>query len=72
MKGTLKLLAVSLIALMAFTTPSETPYQEMCGIRNTAFSAGEKVVFTVYYAVAGIYVNAGTATFTSMSLLILL
>lgn len=65
MKGTLKLLAVSLIALMAFTTPSETPYQEMCGIKNTAFSAGEKVVFTVYYAVAGIYVNAGTATFTN-------
>jgi hypothetical protein len=66
MKGTLKLLAVSVIALMAFTTDrAETPYQEMCGIKNTAFNAGEKVVFTVYYAVAGIYVNAGTATFTN-------
>jgi hypothetical protein len=65
MKGTVKLAGISLLALMAFTTDANTPYQEMCGIRNTAFKAGEKVAYTVYYAVAGIYVNAGTATFTN-------
>jgi hypothetical protein len=37
---------------------------EFCGIRNTAFSSGETISFTVFYSVAGIYVNAGNATFT--------
>ena len=38
---------------------------EFCGIKNTAFIAGEQVTFHVYYSVAGIYINAGTATFTN-------
>lgn len=37
---------------------------EFCGIRNTTFNAGEQITFNVFYAVAGIYVNAGTANFT--------
>lgn len=64
MKG-LKLSVLPLIALMAFSTKAETPFHEFCGIENTSFRAGEKVTYTVYYAVAGIYVNAGTATFTN-------
>lgn len=64
-KGLVKLLVIPLIALLAFSNRAETPFQEFCGIRNTAFKAGEKVSYTVYYAVAGIYVNAGTATFTN-------
>ncbi len=39
--------------------------QESCGIRNTAFKVGEEVTFTVYYTLAGIYVNAGKAVFTN-------
>lgn len=35
-----------------------------CGIKNTSFNTGEEVRFTIYYAVAGIYVNAGNASFT--------
>lgn len=65
MKGIFKITAVSVVTLMAFNTEVDTPYQEFCGIKNTAFNAGEKVSYTVYYAVAGIYVNAGTATFTN-------
>ncbi|HWB24460.1 MAG TPA: DUF3108 domain-containing protein [Chitinophagaceae bacterium] len=38
---------------------------DFCGIRNTAFKQGESITFTVYYSVLGIYVNAGTATFTT-------
>jgi hypothetical protein len=38
---------------------------EFCGIRNTAFKAGESITFTVYYSVIGIYINAGTANFTT-------
>src|ERR1051326_764229 len=65
MKGIVKLIVLSLIPLLAFTTQAETPYQDPCSIRNTAFKGGEKVTFTVYYNVAGIFVNAGTATFTN-------
>ena len=60
-----RLFIIPLIAIMAFSKKAETPYQEFCGIDNTAFNAGEKITFTVFYAVAGLYVNAGTATFTN-------
>ena len=36
---------------------------DFCGIRNHTFKAGESLSFNVYYSVAGIYVNAGTAVF---------
>lgn len=69
MKGILKLIFLPAITLMAFTTKAKAPYAntyyDSCGIKNTAFQAGEKVTFKVYYAVAGIYVDAGTATFTN-------
>ena len=60
-----KFIAVPLLAVMAFSMKAEAPYQEVCSIKNTAFKAGEKVTLSVYYAVAGIYVDAGTATFTN-------
>ena len=65
MKGFIKLIFLPLIGLTAFTSEAEAPFQEFCGIKNTAFKAGEKVSYTIYYAVAGIYVNAGIATFTN-------
>jgi hypothetical protein len=36
---------------------------DFCGIRNTTFNAGENITYNVFYNVAGIYVNAGTANF---------
>jgi hypothetical protein len=41
------------------------PGDEFCGIRNTAFQADEKIDYTVFYSVIGIYVNAGNASFTA-------
>jgi Protein of unknown function (DUF3108) len=38
---------------------------DFCGIRNTAFSANETLTYNVFYSVIGLYVNAGTATFTN-------
>ncbi len=35
------------------------------GVRNSAFSAGEQITYTVFYNVVGIYVNAGTASFST-------
>jgi hypothetical protein len=42
------------------------PYDDFCGIRNTSFLGNEQLTLTVYYNVAGVYVNAGTATFTNV------
>lgn len=39
---------------------------DFCGVRNTAFKAGEVITLNVYYSVVGLYVNAGTATFTTL------
>jgi len=36
-----------------------------CGISNRAFQAGEQVTFHVYYSLAGAYIHAGNATFTT-------
>ncbi len=56
-----KLLA---LALTTFSWMALSAGDDFCGIRNTAFKAGERITFNVFYA-AGIYVNAGTATFTT-------
>ena len=63
----IKLFAPFALALFSFSFETNTPppQDNFCGIRNIAFNVDEEVVFTVYYAVAGIYVNAGNATFTS-------
>ena len=39
-----------------------TAGDDFCGIRNTAFQAGEQLTFKVYYTL-GVYVTAGEATF---------
>lgn len=49
----------------AQVTATADPADEFCGIRNTAFQAGEQVTFHVYYSVVGAYIHAGTATFTT-------
>jgi hypothetical protein len=58
-------LGLLVIVLLSSSRSAEAPQDSFCGTRNISFVVGEKVSFTVYYAVAGIYVNAGTATFTS-------
>lgn len=57
----------ALCSLLLFSVPDRgnPPNDDFCGIRNTAFNAGEQVTFHVYYAVAGIYANAGKAVFTN-------
>ena len=44
---------------------SLTAGDDFCGTRNTSFNAGETINYIVYYNVAGLYVNAGNATFTT-------
>ena len=65
MKGN-KIFSLVIFILMTFTEKANAPNDEFCGIRNTAFQAGEEVNYTVYYSVAGIYIDAGIATFTNV------
>lgn len=36
----------------------------LCNLSNTAFNPGEKISYTIYYNVIGLYVNAGKTDFT--------
>ncbi len=38
---------------------------DFCGVRNFSFQDGEYISFTIFYSVIGIYVNAGSANFTT-------
>jgi hypothetical protein len=49
-------------ALLSFMCISLTAGDDFCGIRNTAFSAGETTTFKVFYTL-GVYIAAGEATF---------
>ncbi len=39
--------------------------EEFCGIHNKAFLTGESITYKVYYTLAGVYVAAGEAVFTT-------
>lgn len=49
--------------LTAFTPA--TPADEFCGLKNTAFQAGEIVTMRVFYSTMGMYLPSGEATFTT-------
>lgn len=44
---------------------ADHPQEEFCGVHNTSTQNGEQITYYVYYAVAGMYINAGTAIFTN-------
>jgi len=46
-------------------TVSLTAGDNFCGIKNTSFQGGENITYTVFYSVVGMYINAGTATFST-------
>lgn len=61
-----KLLIPIALVLLSFSKTAVSPLQDsFCGIQNNSFTVKEEITFNVFYAVAGIYVNAGAATFTS-------
>jgi hypothetical protein len=57
-----KKILISIISIVSWL--NLTAGDDFCGISNKAFMAGESLTYNVFYAVAGIYVNAGTANFT--------
>ena len=58
------LLLLAVVALASFTPSPTSPSSDFCGIKNTAFKAGEIVTMKVYYTL-GAYIGAGEATFTT-------
>ncbi len=58
-KGLLLLFTIALCA------NSATTQSDFCGIKNTSFKEGEKLVFKVYYNMASLWVGAGYATFNT-------
>lgn len=53
-----------LLPFIHFLSPSDTA---LCNQTNTSFNAGEKIRYTIYYNVIGMYVNAGNAEFATQS-----
>lgn len=53
------------IFLFIFSCIKLTAGDDFCSVRNHAFKDGEILTYTIFYSVAGIYVNAGTASFTT-------
>jgi hypothetical protein len=56
---------IFLISILCMSMQATAPADEYCGVRNRAFKGGEQINYTVYYSVAGLYVNAGTAVFST-------
>lgn len=56
---------IFLIILSVCTFFKLSAGDDFCGLRNTAFLANERLTYNVFYSVIGLYVNAGTATFTN-------
>ncbi len=54
-----------LIIFFSFTITRISAGNIFCGLRNQAFNAGEHLSMVVFYSVAGLYVNAGNATFNT-------
>jgi hypothetical protein len=61
MKSTIRI-AFLLLSLCSFKAK---PDDDFCGIKNTAFQAGETVTFKVFYNTLGMYIGAGEANFTT-------
>ena len=38
---------------------------DFCGLHNAAFQGGERIDYSIYYSVIGLFVNAGNASFTA-------
>lgn len=62
-----RIMAILSLGLMAFSHQTQTlaPPDDFCGLKNTSFQPSEQISYVVYYNVAGIFVNAGTANFSA-------
>lgn len=55
---------ITLLLLLAFSAIRLSAGTDFCGVTNTTFADGENITFKVFYSVIGLYVDAGTASFS--------
>ena len=60
-KAALLLFAIPILSFV----PHSLPNADACGIKNTTFQDGERVMMKIYYNALGQYIGAGEATFTT-------
>jgi hypothetical protein len=53
------------IGLCLLLTANVSAQTNFCGIKNTTTQNGEEITYTIYYALAGAHVNAGSTTFSN-------
>ncbi|MEY3244987.1 MAG: hypothetical protein RL253_125, partial [Bacteroidota bacterium] len=53
-----------LIVTFSISTIKLSAGNDFCGVTNFSFSTGEVITFKIFYNVIGLYVDAGTASFT--------
>jgi len=61
MRGFHKILLVSIFSLSLIRLSAGNDF---CGLSNMSFNAGEVITFKIFYNVIGLYVDAGTASFS--------
>lgn len=61
----LKKTGIALIILLVITSLRSQAQNEFCGIKNTSFREGERLMFRVYYNMGSIWINAGEANFNT-------
>ena len=59
--------SIFLYFLFPFLNFFATKDSGLCNQTNTSFNAGEKIHYTIYYNVVGMFVNAGNADFTAQA-----
>ncbi len=53
------------MAVLFFSFKTTMTKADNCVVRNTTLIAGEHISYSVFYSIAGIYVKAGTTTFSN-------
>lgn len=60
----MRIVSYSICFCLLFVTRSNAQ-TDFCEIKNTTTQNGEEITYTIYYALAGAHVNAGTTTFSN-------
>jgi hypothetical protein len=60
-----KIITLLILVFILSSFKTNQAEAEFCGIKNTAFLAGETITMKVFYNTVGMYIGAGEATFTT-------
>jgi hypothetical protein len=61
----MKLFGSALLVAIATICYPVQPGADFCGVKNSAFQYNESLTYKVYYTLAGVYIGAGEAVFTT-------